>query len=334
MSNKLKHKSMKKLLICFLALISFFAIDSCSKVFETNISKSTITILAPADTATLTSSNVTFWWNTVDGALKYNIQIVKPSFNNIQTLLIDSNITTNKFTYTFNPGSYQWRIRALNGSTNTAFFTRSFKIDSSLNLTTSTVQLTSPANGFTTANFTVSLQWLALPAATTYNLEVQPTNSVAVTKSGITTPSYTYVFPAYGTYQWRVSAENSNSNSQYSNWNTINISMPAPTSQSPHDRDSSSNAPIVLTWSRGSIALNGEVAPAGDSIYVYADTTETALAQVTGSQPNPAFVTTKSYTFTPFNPPSKHWYSWKVKTIDSVSNQSSFTPIRRFRLKS
>ncbi|HXD93105.1 MAG TPA: hypothetical protein VNX01_07810 [Bacteroidia bacterium] len=326
---------MKKLLVGVLALVCFFTINSCKEVFETNLAKSTITILAPADTATLTSSNVTFWWNTVDGALKYNIQIVKPSFNNIQTLLIDSNVTTNKFTYTFNPGSYQWRIRALNGSSNTAYFTRSFKIDSSLNLTTSTVQLTSPANGFTTANFTVSLQWLALPAASTYNLEVQktvPTVGNIVTTNGITAPSYSYVFPAYGTYQWRVSAENSNSNSQYSSWNIINISMPIPTSQAPHDRDTTQAGPsFVLTWSRGSIALNGEVAPAGDSIFVYADSTETTLAQVTGSQPNPMFVTTKSYTFTPTSPASKQWYSWKVKTIDSLSNQSSFTPIRRFR---
>ncbi|HKC66696.1 MAG TPA: hypothetical protein VKG26_00560 [Bacteroidia bacterium] len=323
---------MKKLLVSVLALVCFFTIYSCKEVLETNISKSTVTILAPADTASLTSSNVTFWWNTVDGALKYNIQIVKPSFSNIQSLLIDSNVTTNKFTYTFNPGSYQWRIRAFNGSSTTAFFTRSFVIDSSLNLTTSTVQLISPANGFTTANFTVSLQWLALPAATSYNLEVQKTGANIVTTNGITTPSYSYVFPAYGTYQWRVSGENSNSNSQYSTWNTLNVSMPAPTSQAPQDRDTTQAGPsYVLTWSRGSIALNGEVAPAGDSIFVYADSTETTLAQITGSLPNPAFVTGKSYTFTPANPTSKQWYSWKVKTIDSLSNQSSFTLIRRFR---
>lgn len=304
-------------------------------MLETNISKSTITILAPSDTATITSSNVSFWWNTVDGALKYNIQIVKPSFTSVQSLLIDSNITTNKFKYTLNPGAYQWRIRAINGSSNTAFFTRSFKVDSSLNLTTSAVQLSSPINGFTTSNFTVSLQWLALPAATTYNLEVQKIGANIITKNGITAPIYSYGFPSYGSYQWRVSGENSNSNSQYSSWNTINISMLPPTSQSPQDRDSSSNAPIILTWSRGSIALNGQVAPAGDSIYIYGDSIGTGgLAIVTGSQPNPAFVTTKSYTFTPSSPTSKHWYSWKVKTIDSLSNQSSFTPLRRFRLKS
>ena len=327
---------MKKLLIIFLALVSFSTLNSCKQVIgETNLAKSTVTILAPGNYDSLSSPNVTFWWNKVTGALKYNIQIVKPSFTNVQTLLIDSMVTTNKFTYPLSPGSYQWRIEAINGSSNTAYFTQSFYLDSSLNLATSTVQLTSPINAYVTSNYTVALQWLPLTAASSYNLEVQKSGSNIVTTSGITLLSYSYVFPSYGTYQWRVSAENSNSNSQPSVWNTIYISILPPTSQTPNNRDTTQVSPVVLTWSRGSAKLNGELSPAGDSIFVYADSTETSLANVTGTtQPNPAFVTTKSYTFTPSSPASKQWYSWKVKTVDSLGNQSTFTTIRKFRLKS
>ena len=316
---------MKKLLLVIFLFVSLVVLNSCKEFGEVNLSKATITILAPANKDSLTNSNVTFWWEPVTGALKYNIEIVKPSFTNVQTLFIDSNVTTNKFTFALNPGNYQWRIQAINGSSNSAYFTQSFFLDSSLNLITSTVQLSSPANGYTTSNHTVSLQWLALSAATTYNLEVEKTGINPVIITGITTPSYQYVFPSYGTYQWKVWAENSNSQSIASSLNTIIISIPYPTSQLPSDRDTNQVVPVILSWNRGSNQLNSST-NASDSILIYTDSTENNLVKND-------FSYTKTYTFTPASPPSKQWYYWKVKTIDSLSDQSIFTSIKRFRLK-
>jgi len=316
---------MKKLAVLILVLVSLTLLDSCAEFGEVNLSKATVAILAPGNKDSLSGANVTFWWLPVTGALKYNIEIVKPSFSNVQTLFIDSNVTTNKFIFSLSPGTYQWRVQAINNSSNSAYFTQSFFLDSNLNLATSTVILSSPANGYITSSYTVGLQWQALSAATSYNLEVQKSGANPVTTAGITTPSYSYVFPSYGTYQWRVSAENSTSNSQPSTWNTISISIPYPVLTSPNNRDTMQVPPVILSWTRGSNALDHSTS-AYDSLYIYADTIQAAI-------PIQAISSTQSYTFNPTSPPPKQWYSWKVKTIDSLGDQSVFTTLRKFRLK-
>lgn len=316
---------MKKLAVFILALVSITLLNSCAKFGEVNLSKATVTILAPGNHDSLSGSNVTFWWQPVTGATKYNIEIVKPSFSNVQKLFIDSNVTTNKFIFSLNPGSYEWRVQAINNSSQSAYFTQSFFLDSNLNLATSTVILSSPANGYVTSSFSVNLQWLGLSAANSYNLTVEKTGSNPATITGITSPSYNYVFPSYGTYKWQVSAINSTSNSQPSVWNTLTVSIPCPTSQSPNNKDTTQIPPVILSWSRGSFALNQSTS-AYDSLYVYADTTGTSITtQVISS--------TKTYSFNPTSPPPKQWYSWKVKTIDSLGDQSVFTALRKFRLK-
>lgn len=306
---------MKKLIIVTIAAL---VVVSCKQVFETNITQKVVNINAPNDNATLTSSSVTFWWEQVDGALKYNIQIAKPSFTNVQTLLLDSNVTVDKFNYSLGPGSYQWRIKATNGSSSTAWFTRSFSVDSSLNLATSSVQLATPANGSSSNTFTVALSWLPLTNATSYNLQVQnQTNGNTNTISGIYNTTYSYPFTAYGTYKWRVWAENANTQSQYSNWNTINITIPSPSQSTPADRDSSTS-PVSFSWTWAAA-----VTPVGDSIYIYGDSTGTTIVKADYS-------TTKTYSYATS---TKKWYSWKIRTVDNAGNISGYSALRKFKVK-
>jgi hypothetical protein len=85
-------------------------------------------ITAPVDNLVTTATTNTFAWEPVDGADKYQIQIVSPKFDSVVMFAVDSSFIKTTFTYTLTPGKYQWRVRASNASTQTSYFTRSFTI--------------------------------------------------------------------------------------------------------------------------------------------------------------------------------------------------------------
>src|SRR5579859_1802765 len=142
---------MSRKLLLFFAATSVLFIIGCNDFIEINISKKTVNILAPGNGALLSSPSVTFWWDSVPGATKYELQVVSPSFKSIQYLSVDSFVTGKVFIYTLAPGKYQWRIRALNNSSTTNFSAiDSFSIDSSLNLTGVNLQIINPSNNYIT----------------------------------------------------------------------------------------------------------------------------------------------------------------------------------------
>src|SRR6185369_6148207 len=93
-----------------LLLISFFL--SCDDFIEKDISKKNVMILSPPDGYVTNSLTQTFWWQEIDGAEQYNLQVVRPNFSSVQQLVLDTTTSGNKFNYSFLPGIYQWRIRA------------------------------------------------------------------------------------------------------------------------------------------------------------------------------------------------------------------------------
>ena len=94
---------MKKIMN-FLTLIILVMMMGCTKDFIVkDIKTVTLKINSPSDTLKTQSNLITFWWDEVDGAEKYNLQIVKPNFNSILQLIVDTNVTINKFNHTFAP---------------------------------------------------------------------------------------------------------------------------------------------------------------------------------------------------------------------------------------
>src|SRR5688572_21362995 len=109
---------------------------SCFKdIIEPDISKENVVLLSPKNNDTTTVLTHLFWWNEVEDAINYNLQIVKPSFTTAQQLILDSNVNANKFPVTLQPGTYQWRVKAKNGSSETPYSEiRTLRIDSTANL--------------------------------------------------------------------------------------------------------------------------------------------------------------------------------------------------------
>ena len=162
---------MKKIINYTITLSFIGILIACTKDFIVkDIKNDTVSIIAPTDNLNTPINTVTFWWNELDGAEKYNLQIVKPNFGSVLQLIVDTTITNNKFYYTFSPGTYQWRIKGINGGGSTVYTTRTLIIDTTSNLNLVSVGLIAPAVNYVTGNNSVLFSWNALPYATYYDL--------------------------------------------------------------------------------------------------------------------------------------------------------------------
>ena len=106
--------------------------------------KDRVNVLTPRDSLRTSVVTQQFFWYQVDDAIDYEIQIVSPSFDQIDRFIVDTIITKNKISFTLTPGNYQWSVRAFNNSSASPYTTSNLFIDSTIDLTTQTLQLSSP----------------------------------------------------------------------------------------------------------------------------------------------------------------------------------------------
>jgi len=294
----------------------------CQDIVEPNLAKSSISVLAPGNGIVSPSNSITFWWDELKGATKYRLQVVKPNFSAIQALLLDTSITTTKFSFSFAPGVYQWRVRADNGSSSTDYATRSFSVDTTSNLANAKVVLLVPVNNSVSKVLKHLFTWASLANATEYRFEVyDSTNTNIYTKALITTDTTSYTFPSEGKYHWEVKALNSFSVTSSSNIYYITISQtapPAPTLTFPAYGDTASS-PVTLKWTRNSASI------IGDSVYIASDSLiSSGVFQVSS--------TTSSYSYT-FSAVSGTKFFWKAKSFDAAGNISGWSALGKFKAK-
>jgi hypothetical protein len=109
------------------------SVISSFEIIEDDISSIQFSLLSPPNNSTSKQLGQTFWWEKVQGAEEYNIQIVSPSFNDIEELVIDSIITNNKLNYTLQEKDYQWRVFATNSTSQSESEIFTFNVDTSTN---------------------------------------------------------------------------------------------------------------------------------------------------------------------------------------------------------
>lgn len=102
-----------------LILIQFFA--GCGIIFEDDISEESIYMIIPFDGLESDSQDQIFWWEPVNGAIRYNMQMVTGSFSFPEVLVADTNIAGEKFEVQLSPGLYEWRIMAWNNYSETDY---------------------------------------------------------------------------------------------------------------------------------------------------------------------------------------------------------------------
>ncbi|MCD4664836.1 MAG: hypothetical protein K8R68_06150, partial [Bacteroidales bacterium] len=85
-----------RIISILLILLTFMA---CKDIIEDDLTRQSVNLLAPPDAFHTTISTHSFWWDVVEGSEGYNLQIVSPSFDYIERLFLDTNITFNRYDY-------------------------------------------------------------------------------------------------------------------------------------------------------------------------------------------------------------------------------------------
>ena len=307
---------------------SCFLVSSCDDIIEPDISKEVVVLTAPADSTRSSGSVQTFRWETVSGARQYHVQVARPSFNNPSAFFLDSLVTKASFSTALAPGSYRWRVQALNASYETAFTSRTITIDSTGSLAGQQLILLLPGNAAITASPVVTFSWTALSMAQRYLLSLQPNprgTAGAFDTLLSTVPSVVIRLPRQSrTYQWKVTAINSFS-AQQSAIRSVEIDVTAPgvsVPNAPANNEIFLNLPITFTWTRAAADVFR------DSLYLYQADRQTLVATF------PRFTTATSLTLgAGVNQLLPGTYHWALRSFDRAGNRSALSGLRAFVLQ-
>ena len=103
-------------IITGMSLLILFLVMGCRDVFEKDISEKEVELIAPADSVETTHATLTFVCEERDGATGYRLVVVSPSFDRIELYVLDTLVEGNQYTYTLEPGRYEWGVRPENSA--------------------------------------------------------------------------------------------------------------------------------------------------------------------------------------------------------------------------
>ena len=259
---------MKKQFI-YISILLFLIITACNDIFVMDISDSNVELLAPHNNLETTISTNTFWWNYVEDATRYQLQIATPDFIQTERLILDTTISMNQFLFNLVPNKYEWRVRAVNSVYASEFTVYSLVVDSTPDLTNEIVILYTPTQNDTTNSLTQNYYWGNLYNADSYNLVVLH-EAVPILDTTLTMVSITLSVPDnQGAYSWKVNAMNDISETTYSERKYyIDTTKPSKrTLISPTDQSVIIDSLVQFVWNSPPITGSSEY----DSIFIYSD---------------------------------------------------------------
>ncbi|UTW62098.1 hypothetical protein KFE98_19135 [bacterium SCSIO 12741] len=297
-------------------------LGSCHQAILEDITEARVTLVAPSNGVQIEDQTITFLWNEVEGASSYRLQIGKPSFDSLATVVLDSTVEANSYTYTLNPGNYEWRVQAKNSGYESGYTTYRIRVDSSENLSGAQVVLSSPVDSFFTASLYPQFSWEPIALSSFYGFRIVRgsdfengelfTSKVETTNNSLTLTKAL----ENGKFTWGVNAENAKSKTGYSKrfiW-FDNISPVAATPNNPQDNATQPDGNVVFTWTRPSDSGT----PLYDSLFLYSDPGLTTLIKkVSGAGQ------TYSDSLTAGD------YYWRIRATDRAGNVGTFSVSRK-----
>ena len=296
----------------------FLLLTSCEEIlFEKDISKSEVVLVAPVNNAQFFSTGVTFTWETVQEATKYKLQIAKPNFTDPLQIVLDTIITNTSFTHQLAIGSYEWRVQASNESYSTNYSSSFFTVVNNADFQSNIVILNTPVSNLITKTAVQSLSWQPIMDASAYQIKVIDGSNNIISDQSITGTSLNFTFPE-GTYQWRVRANNGTQKTPDSS-RSILVDTTAPNNpvlSSPANASTTANKSFSFQWTRTPILGSIEK----DSIYIYTDSALNSLQQK--KEANSPFVTNLDLGI----------FYWYVKSFDQAGNVSNKSAVFSFTI--
>lgn len=317
MEKKLNIRTLIQLV--FVVLISLCFVY-CDDIIEIDMAKRQVQLVSPGDNISTTVVSQNFIWETVKGAKSYHIQIASPSFEKAEQMVVNAVLDSNVFTYTIFPGKFQWRVCAINSSSESPYTTRSFIIIDTKDLTDQVIMTVSPQSSYIGRNSTIQFSWQKLYNADSYDLLIKNLTDGSILYPNLSTENDTLSksIPE-GKYEWSVRGYNKTSStySRYSNVSSIIIDNTAPgvaVLKSPANRSIQTAYDVTFKWNKPTDKLTS----VEDSLFVSTDS-------LFNAKPEVAIKTTKdiatyNYTFT-----ASGKYFWRVKSVDQAGNQSNYS---------
>lgn len=197
----------------FYSLLSF-RIDTTTINGEfIDVSDQVIELTAPAQGVVISTTSVNLNWETLPDVSEYEIQIASPDFENPEQIVVDTAVSQSSYTAILEDGDYQWRVRGLNGMSQTGYTTRDFSIATVSDISTETVVLLAPSDGLALNDTSVTFSWEPLDGAMAYDFQIAYPNfdspiAIVVNETFTTAGNQTFMLEDNTSYQWRVKALN------------------------------------------------------------------------------------------------------------------------------
>lgn len=214
----MKDKRVKYSFFTLLALVLSMSLVSCKDFIATNISGKTPVLLTPVANDSTVSTPVSFNWEAIEGATKYRLIVVSPSFSAMKKYVLDTLVTKTSFSFALDSNQYELKLQAINaGYESQILGPIKFKIGKAGSAQPATkLKLLTPTDGaFVNKNFDGKFSWEAITSGTNYEFELRKGESFT---SGVnvftmdpgntldkTLPSNLLPLKA-GAYSWRVIA--------------------------------------------------------------------------------------------------------------------------------
>ncbi|MCC6463374.1 MAG: hypothetical protein IT260_23085 [Saprospiraceae bacterium] len=304
--------------------------NQCLDVVVPDISAEQVVLVAPADSLVTTGRTHTFFWETMADAESYNLRIVRPSFDSVVAVVLDTTISAHQFVFTLPFGVYEWNVVASNSAYASACcntFRLLIRNDSSSNLSDQTVVLTAPTQQFATRETAVDFSWQALAGAEKYRFQVGTAGfGTLLVDKEMSATSTAATLATDGDYFWRVRAINESSLTMTA-WTTRSFSLdrvppPAPALVFPVDGDTltlKAQSPDAY-WTRATGVLR-------DTLFVYNNQQKDILLLQQA-----------------LDLPETNWdgtvidglpedFFWQVLSVDKAGNASAKSALRRFYIQ-
>ncbi|WP_345954247.1 hypothetical protein [Mucilaginibacter sp. PAMB04168] len=306
-------------------LLSLSSLSGCKDFIDPDITDSELQLQAPADQFQSKSYTIGFWWEEVDDALTYRLQVVTPGFDSPAGLVADTLVKGHTFSLNLSPGEYAWRMRAENGSTRTTWSaSREFSVLFS-SIKQQKVPLAAPANNAQTTTGNTTFRWGSLYGAIQYRLQVDTNNFSSNGKVVYeqVTPALqsSFTLPKDQNYQWRVRAENDTAQAQWSAVHVLSYdhTPPAIVGLTAPQANQTVSLPVSLQWNASATATQYK-------LYVYRSDMVTPY-----SNTFPLLLNTRTYSFNTGTFGEQVY--WTVTAIDAAGNESTSAPLRSFNLQ-
>lgn len=263
----------------------------------------------------ISSSEVFFWWEEVENAKEYQLQIVSPDFEVPTRLFYDTIISEIGVKLNLESGKYSWRVRALNEQSRTEYQSLAFEVNTNADATL--IGLLRPREGTKTNALMVDFSWEAIADVDFYVLNVAGLSSQnIITENNAISISIT---AGDGSYDWSITAFTNDQQTIYSDTLSFEyVSGPpaAPELISPAS-EAMLSGQVNFNWNRSLDSI------LGDSLFLF----DSGMNLLSGF---PRYTNSQEFIGNGLNPGD---YQWQVKSVDQDGRVGEASVVRSFSIQ-